>query len=84
MSKNKDIKNQIINIQEILMRQMERLDDDDTMNAYGEEEIARSGVISKAADTYLKAVNTSLKIFETAKNNSQTTEELIEELGIRK
>ena len=74
--------NQIINMQEMLMRQMERLDDNELMKKDGVIEIARSNALSNNATTYLKAVNTSLRIIETAKKSEVTSYSLTKSLGI--
>lgn len=74
--------NEIITIQEYLMRQMQRLDNDETMKQNGTEEIARSNSLSNTATTYLKAVNTTLRILETSSKNEQTASSLMKTLGI--
>lgn len=74
--------NKIITVQEMLMRQMERLDNDETMKHNGSEEIARSNSLSNTATTYIKAINTTLRVIETANKNEQTTNSLMKTLGI--
>lgn len=74
--------NQIINVQEMLMRQMKRLDDNNIMKKDGDSEIKRSNALTNNATTYIKAINTSLRIIESANKNQQTTNSLMETLGI--
>ena len=74
--------NKLIDIQEILMRQMKRLDDDKVMEESGTTEIARSNALSNQATTYLKSLNTQLRILETAKTNEQTAEALKKQIGL--
>lgn len=74
--------NKIIEIQEMLMREMKRLDCDDLMKENGNNEIARSNALSNSATTYIKAINTSLRIIDTAEKNNQTQESLTKELGL--
>lgn len=74
--------NKIIEIQEMLMREMRRLDDDKTMEKDAITEIARSNALSNQATTYIKAVNTTLRVMETASKNNQTKESLTKQLGL--
>lgn len=72
--------NNIIEIQDLLMKQMKRLDE-----AVAKEvavEIGRSGALSQNAQAYLKAVGTSLKVKEMSKRNPATELELLKEVGI--
>lgn len=73
-------KNNIIEIQDLLMKQMKRLD-----GAVAKEvaqEIGRSGALSQNAQAYLKAVSTTLKVKEMSKRNPATELELLKETGI--
>lgn len=72
--------NNIIEIQDLLMKQMKRLDE-----AVAKEvavEIGRSGALSQNAQAYLKAVATTLKVKEMSKRNPATELELLKETGI--
>lgn len=72
--------NKIIEIQDILMNQMKRLD-----NAEGKEtqiEVQRSGALSKNAQEIVRAVNTSLKIKQMARQNKSAEIEILKEIGI--
>ena len=57
-------KNNIKNIQSILMREIARLDDDEYMKTASEKEIRRSNAISNTAQSFIKATNVNIKIFE--------------------
>lgn len=73
-------RNNIIEIQDLLMKQMKRLDE-----AVAKEvatEIGRSGALSQNAQAYLKAVNTTLKVKEMSRRNPATELELLKETGI--
>ena len=74
--------NKIITVQEMLMRQMERLDNNELMFNENNNEIARSNALTNNATEYLKAVNTTLRIIETAKRNEITTNALMKTIGI--
>lgn len=75
--------NKIIKIQEMLLNQMERLNDDELIKSYAKRETLRSGALSQSACAYIKAINTSLKIKELSKNNEKAEESLLKELGIK-
>ncbi|MBO7614764.1 MAG: hypothetical protein J6T15_03615 [Bacilli bacterium] len=73
-------KNNIIEIQDMLMKQMKRLDE-----AVAREiptEVGRSGALSQNAQAYLKSVATILKVKEMSRRNPATEIELMEETGI--
>ena len=74
------MKNEIIEIQKILKKQMERLD----CAVAGEVniEINRSGALSQNAIAYLKAVSTSLRVKEMTKNNPNSEKTILKEIGI--
>lgn len=74
--------NKIIDIQEIVYKQLKRLDDNANMQEKGAEEIARSNVISNNAQTFIKAVNIQLKIMDMAKRQDVQTKSLTKELGL--
>lgn len=78
MAKN----NNIIKIQEMVMREMERLDDNGYMQKVGASEIARSNALSNSALTYIKSINVQLRIKEVATKYAQTNESLSKELGV--
>lgn len=70
--------NKLINIQEMLMKEMERLSDKEVNG----EEISRSNALSTSAMTYIKTINLGLRIKETAIKNEMTEKALKEELGL--
>ena len=72
--------NELIEIQNLLKKQMLRLDE-----AVGKEvsiEINRSGALSQNAQAYLKSVATSLRVKEMVKNNPQAEDTILKELGV--
>ena len=70
--------NKLITIQEMLMREMKRLDNENVDN----NEISRSNALSNNAMTYIKTINLGLRIKETAIKNEMSTEALKKELGL--
>ena len=72
----------IISIQEMLMREMKRLDDNEYMASQGKDEVLRSNALTNNATAYIKAVNVQLRIKEVAERSNVTTKKLGEELGI--
>lgn len=70
--------NKLIKIQEMLMKEMERLSDKDVNG----EEISRSNALSNSAMTYIKTINLGLRIKETAIKNQMTEKTLKDELGL--
>ena len=51
-------------IQKMLMKEMERLDDDDYMEENSYDEFRRSNALSNTAQSYIKAANLNVKVFE--------------------
>lgn len=74
------MKNNIIEIQDLLMKQMKRLDE--AIEREIPQEVGRSGALSQNAQAYLKAVATTLKVKEMSKRNPATELELLKETGI--
>lgn len=74
--------NKIITIQEMIMREMERLDDNSYMQQVGASEIARSNALANSALTFIKSVNVQLRIKEVAEKTETTQKSLNKELGI--
>ena len=75
-------KNTIISIQEMLMREMKRLDDNNYMKSAGKDEVLRSNALTNNAATYIKSVNLSLRIMEVADKNERQVSSLSKDLGI--
>lgn len=73
-------KNNIIEIQDLLMKQMKRLDEA-VAKEIGQE-VNRSGALSQNAQAYLKAVGTTLRVKEMSRRNPATELELLKETGI--
>lgn len=74
--------NKIITIQEMLMREMSRLDDNEYMLNSGKDEVLRSNALTNNATAYIKAINVQLRIAEVADKNQVTKNALNKELGI--
>lgn len=72
--------NEIIEIQKILRKQMDRLDS--AVAGEVRTEIARSGALSQNAQAYLKAVSTSLRVKEMVKNNPNAENTILKEIGV--
>lgn len=68
-------------INEILLRALDRLDNSELMDEIGELEIARSNSISKTAQTYLNVIKTKMQIMELAEKSGKKIEKLEKELG---
>lgn len=73
--------NEIIEIQQMLKKQMHRLDEGCTRDEISLE-INRSGALSQNAQAYLKAVATSLRVKEMVKNNPKAEETILKEIGV--
>lgn len=75
--------NNLIKMQEMLMRQMERLDElDQTIGVDKAEEISRANSLSQSAVTYLKCVNVGLRIIEVSQKYETETNLLGNKLGV--
>ncbi len=74
--------NNIIEIQEMLMREMKRLDNDAIMQREGKEEVARGNALSQSANTFIKSVNLGLRVIEVADKTNTNKTTLAKELGI--
>lgn len=70
--------NKLIKIQELLMKEMERLGNGE-INA---NEVARSNALSNNALTFIKSVNLGLRIKETATKMRVAESSLTKELGV--
>lgn len=78
--KNKENKNELIEIQKLLKKQMIRLDE-----AVSKEvpiEIGRSGAMSQNANAYCKAVGINLRVKELCGKNPQAENTILNELGV--
>ena len=70
--------NKLIKIQELLMKEMERLGDSEI----SANEVARSNALSNNALTFIKSVNLGLRIKETATKIGVAESSLTKELGV--
>ncbi len=73
--------NKLIEIQEMLMREMKRLDDDNLPDIA--EEVARGNAISQNATAFIKTVNVGFRIIETTEKLGISENALQNKLGIR-
>lgn len=74
--------NRIIDIQEMLFRQAERLDDDNTMSTEGKDEIARANSLTNTSIAFIKAINTQMSIMNSAERLGKESKALMNELGV--
>lgn len=74
--------NKMIELQEIVFKQLKRLDDEELMKEKCAEEIARSNVVSNNAQTFIKAVNMQLRILEFSKKNEMSIKDLHKKIGV--
>ena len=72
----------IIKMQDVLDRELDRLDNDTYMNVHSKEEVVRSSAISQSANTIIKTIGLNMKIMKMAENTNTTIEELNDKLGI--
>ena len=73
-------KNELIEIQKLLKKQMHRLDE-----AVSKEvaiETARSGALSQNANAYCKAVGLNIRVKEMCGKNPKAVDTVLEELGV--
>lgn len=80
--------NQIIDVQSMLFREMERLSDDRflefTDSKKANNEFARCNALYNMATGYIKSINANIKIMELAKREGKRTKDMIEYLGLSK
>lgn len=62
MKSKKNTDNKLLSIQEMLMREMERLDDDEHMKKFAGDECRRSNALSNTAQSFIKTINISLRV----------------------
>lgn len=72
----------ILTIQEMLMKEMKRLDDDKLIEKNAKNEIARSNALSQSAMTFIKTINVKLRVMEVADKNKIVKSSLNKELGV--
>ena len=76
--------NELQKIQKILLNQMERLDDNDIMKEQSKKEIQRSGALSQSASTFVKSVQTQMRVLDLSGKYNVEVETMNEFLGIKK
>lgn len=75
--------NRLLKIQDMLFNQMKRLDDNELMNkGLGKREIQRSGAITQSASTFIKSVQTQMKIMEFAEKTKTKETNLLKDFGV--
>ena len=80
----KENNNELQRIQKILLNQMERLDDNDIMKEKSKEEIMRSGALSQSASSFIKSVQTQIKVLDLTGKYNVEPEDMNKYLGIEK
>ena len=77
---------QIIDVQAMLFKEMERLSDDSMLDFSNSKkantEFARCNALYNMATGYIKSINASIKIMELAKREGKRTKDMIKYLGL--
>ena len=83
---DKNINNKIIEVQEMLFKEMKRLDDDKmlnfTNNKAAQHEFARSTALYNMSTGFIKSLNAQLTIMQIAKREGKKVEDMINYLGL--
>lgn len=78
--------NKIIDVQEMLFKEMKRLDDDKminfTNNKAAQQEFTRATALYNMSTGFIKTLNSNLTIMNLAKRNEQKYEDLMSKLGL--
>jgi len=75
--------NNLIKIQEMLMREMIRLDEvDEHTGTNVQEEISRANALSQNAMTFIKTINIGLRIIEVSSKFELSKDKLTLDLGV--
>ena len=72
--------NKLLEIQEMLMRQMKRLDNEKADIA---TETARGNTLSQNATVFIKSINVGFRVIETSEKLGMSKENIEKELGIK-
>lgn len=75
--------NELKKIQKILLNQMERLDNEEVMKERGKREIMRSGAISQSSISFIKSIQTQLRILEMSGKYNVEVNDMNNYLGIK-
>lgn len=78
----KENNSELKRIQKILLNQMERLDDEDIMAERSKKEIMRSGALSQSASTFVKSVQTQMRVLDLSGKYNVEIETMNNFLGI--
>lgn len=76
--------NELQRIQKILLNQMERLDDEEIMKERSKKEIMRSGALSQSASTFVKSVQTQMRVLDLSGKFNVEINDMNKFLGIEK
>lgn len=79
IKKNNNI---ILKMQDILVRELDRLDNDNFMEENSKEEINRSTAISQSANTIIKTIGLNMKIIKLANQTKNNLDDMNDLLGI--
>lgn len=74
--------NRLLGIQELLFKQMQRIDDEKLSLEELNTEISRSNALSNNAMAFIKTVNVNIRVKELAEKYSIAEEKIKEKLGI--
>lgn len=78
--------NKIIEVQEMLFKEMKRLDDDKMVdfvnNKAAQQEFTRATALYNMSTGFIKSLNANLTIMNLAKRNSEKYEDLMNKLGL--
>ena len=74
--------NIILKMQDILVRELDRLDNDNFMEENSKEELKRSTAISQSANTIIKTVDLNMKILKFANQTQNALDDVNNVLGI--
>ena len=78
--------NKIIEVQEMLFKEMKRLDDDKMIdfvnNKAAQQEFTRATALYNMSTGFIKTLNSNLTIMNLAKRNEQKYEDLMNKLGL--
>ena len=78
----KENKNELQRIQKYLLNQMGRLDSDKIMKKEGNKEIQRSGALSQSASSYVKSVQTQMRVLDLSGKYNVDMEDMNKFLNI--
>ena len=78
--------NKIIEVQEMLFKEMKRLDDDKMLdfvnNKASQQEFTRATALYNMSTGFIKSLNANLTIMNLAKRNGDKYEDLMNKLGL--